>query len=88
MAGSGDAGVVYVSLGTVCSIGVQEFRELAAAVSATPARVIWKVGADDLPEGVSLAALSLGDNVKVRPPGLSPSTLLCCFQRGLPRHAC
>ncbi|BDA41086.1 UDP-glucuronosyltransferase 2B20 [Coccomyxa sp. Obi] len=65
MAGSGDMGVVYVSLGTVCSIGAQEFRKLAAALSALPAHVIWKVGADDLPEGVSLAALGLGDNVKV-----------------------
>ena len=63
--GSGQAGVVYVSLGTVCSIGPQEFRELAAALSALPARVIWKVGADDLPEGVTLPSLGLADNVKV-----------------------
>lgn len=64
--GSGEAGVVYVSLGTVCSIGPQEFRELAAALSALPARVIWKVGMDDLPEGVTLPSLGLADNLKVR----------------------
>ncbi len=80
MASSGDRGVVYVSLGTVCSIGAQEFRELASALSALPAHVIWKVGADDLPQGVSLAALGLSDNVKARPLSQSPSTLLCCFK--------
>ncbi len=62
---------MYVSLGTVCSIGAQEFRELAAALSALPSRVIWKVGADDLPQGVSLASLGLADNVKVWIPLLA-----------------
>ena len=55
---------MYVSLGTVCSIGAAEFAELAAALSGLPCRVIWKVGRDDLPAGVSLSGLGLGDNVK------------------------
>lgn len=62
--GAGEAGAVYVSLGTVCSIGAAEFAELAAALSGLPCRVIWKVGRDDLPAGVSLSGLGLGDNVK------------------------
>ena len=65
MEGSGEAGVVYVSLGTVCSIGEAELRELARALSRLPCRVIWKVGADDLPEGLAMAALGLGSNIKV-----------------------
>ena len=50
--GAGEAGVVYVSLGTVCSVGEAELRELARALSGLPCRVIWKVGAparDHLP---------------------------------------
>ena len=63
---SGDAGVVYVSLGTVCSIGPVEFKELASALSALPAHVVWKVGKDDLPAGLDLGSLGLGNKVKVR----------------------
>ena len=66
MEGAGEAGVVYVSLGTVCSIGEGELRELAAALSGVPTRVIWKVGAGDLPEGLTIAALGLGANIKAR----------------------
>jgi hypothetical protein len=63
--GAGDTGAVYVSLGTVCSIGAEEFRELAAALSSLPTRVVWKVGRDDLPAGLDLGNLGLGSNVKV-----------------------
>ncbi len=70
---SGDAGVVYVSLGTVCSIGAAEFRELASALSALPAHVVWKVGKDDLPAGLDLGSLGLGDKVKVRHLSQGPS---------------
>ncbi len=70
---SGDAGVVYVSLGTVCSIGPAEFRELASALSALPAHVVWKVGKDDLPAGLDLGSLGLGSKVKVRHLSLSSS---------------
>ena len=63
--GAGDTGAVYVSLGTVCSIGAEEFRELAAAMSSLPTRVVWKVGRDDLPAGLDLGNLGLGSNVKV-----------------------
>lgn len=63
--GAGEAGVVYVSLGTVCSIGADEFQAMAAALSALPARVVWKVGKDDLPGGLSLQEVRLEDNVKV-----------------------
>lgn len=67
MAGSGDAGVVYASMGTVCSIGPEEFAELAAALSALqPTRVLWKLGAGDLPDGISLPSMGLGPNVKAR----------------------
>lgn len=63
--GSGAAGVVYTSLGTVCSIGDGEFRELAQALTAlAPTRVLWKVAPDDLPQGLTLAGLGLGLNVK------------------------
>ena len=56
---------MYVSLGTVCSIGAGELAELAAALSSLPCRVVWKVGPDDLPARVSLPGLGLGANVKV-----------------------
>ena len=73
LASSGDAGVVYVSLGTVCSIGAAEFRELASALSALPAHVVWKVGKDDLPAGLDLGSLALGSKVKVTHPSPSAS---------------
>jgi hypothetical protein len=63
--GAGDTGAVYVSLGTVCTIGAEEFRELASALSNLPRRVVWKVGRDDLPTGLDLGSLGLGRNVKV-----------------------
>ena len=62
---SGEGGVVYVSLGTVCSIGAEEFRELAAALSGLPAHVVWKASEDDMPAGMHLGSLGLGSNVKV-----------------------
>ena len=62
-----------MSLGTVCSIGAAEFRELASALSALPAHVVWKVGKDDLPAGLDLGSLGLGSKVKVIHPSLSPS---------------
>jgi hypothetical protein len=66
MEGSGEGGVVYVSLGTVCSIAAEEFQEMASALSALPLRVVWKVGRDDLPDGFVLEQLRVGSNVKVR----------------------
>ena len=65
MDSSGEAGVVYVSLGTVCSIGAEEFRELASALSGLPAHVVWKASEDDMPAGMQLGSLGLGSNVKV-----------------------
>ncbi len=65
---SGRAGIVYVSLGTVCSIGAEEFKELALALSTLPAHVVWKVGKDDMPAGLDMASLGLGSKVKVRYP--------------------
>jgi len=65
---SGRAGIVYVSLGTVCSIGAEEFKELALALSNLPAHVVWKVGKDDMPAGLDMASLGLGSKVKVRYP--------------------
>ena len=62
---SGEGGVVYVSLGTVCSIGAEEFRELASALSGLPAHVVWKASKDDMPAGMELGSLGLGSNVKV-----------------------
>ena len=64
--------MVYVSLGTVCSIAAAEFKELASALSALPAHVVWKVGKDDLPTGLDLGSLGLGSKVKVGCPPLSP----------------
>ena len=62
---SGEGGVVYVSLGTVCSIGADEFRELASALSGLPAHVVWKASEADMPAGMHLGSLDLGSNVKV-----------------------
>lgn len=62
-----------MSLGTVCSIGAAEFTELASALSALPAHVVWKVGKDDLPAGLDLGSLGLGSKVKVRHPSPSAS---------------
>ncbi|CAK0754688.1 hypothetical protein CVIRNUC_002317 [Coccomyxa viridis] len=62
---SGEGGVVYVSLGTVCSIGAEEFRELASALSGLPAHVVWKASEADMPAGMHLGSLGLGSNVKV-----------------------
>ena len=63
---SGEGGVVYVSLGTVCSIGAEEFRELASALSGLPVHVVWKASEDDMPAGMHLSSMGLGSNVKVR----------------------
>ena len=64
--GSGQSGVVYVSMGTVCSSGAEDFRQLAVALSSLQARVVWKVSREDVPKEVDISQLGLGDNVMVR----------------------
>lgn len=71
-----------MSLGTVCSIGAEEFWELAGALSELPARVVWKVGRDDMPAGLDPGSLALGSNVKVwRPEGAASPAPLCAMAR-------
>ena len=65
--------MVYVSLGTVCSIAAAEFKELASALSALPAHVVWKVGKDDLPTGLDLGSLGFGQQGQGGVPSPEPS---------------
>ena len=87
---SGEAGVVYVSLGTVCSIGAEEFWELASALSGLPAHVVWKVSQDDMPAGMELGNMGLGSNVKVTLVAVFYSSFTLRWQRSpgniLSRH--
>ena len=60
-------GVVFASLGTLCTFGLEGFRRIAAALGALPQRVIWKLAPGDLPDNATLAALRLAPNVRVSP---------------------
>jgi len=59
--------VVYASLGTLCTFGLEGFRRIAAALGALPQRVIWKLAPGDLPGNATLSALHLAPNLRVRP---------------------
>ena len=83
---SGEGGVVYVSLGTVCSIGAKEFRELASALSGLPAHVLWKASEDDMPAGMHLGSLGLGSNVKVIFVAVFRSRINQPRRHRIPRH--
>ncbi|KAK9838454.1 hypothetical protein WJX81_000210 [Elliptochloris bilobata] len=58
-------GVVFASLGTLCTFGLEGFRRIAAALGALPQCVIWKLAPGDLPDNTTLAALRLAPNVQV-----------------------
>lgn len=60
-------GVVFASLGTLCTFGLEGFRRIAVALGALPQRVIWKLAPGDLPDNTTLSALPLTPNVHVRP---------------------
>ena len=60
-------GVVFASLGTLCTFGLEGFRRIAVALGALPQRVIWKLAPGDLPDNTTVSALSLAPNVHVRP---------------------
>lgn len=60
-------GVVFASLGTLCTFGLEGFRRIAVALGALPQRVIWKLAPDDLPDNTTISALPLAPNVHVRP---------------------
>jgi len=62
-----DSGVVYASLGTLCTFGLEGFRRVAAALGALPQRVVWKLAPGDLPGNATLGALRLAPNLRVRP---------------------
>lgn len=59
-------GAILASMGTLCNFGMEEYREIARALSSLNYTVIWKVGAGDLPGNASVASLGAGPNVKVR----------------------
>ena len=67
MLGGAHDGVVFASLGTLCTFGLEGFRRIAAALGALPQRVIWKLAPGDLPGNSTLSALPLTPNVHVRP---------------------
>jgi len=60
-------GAVFASLGTLVTVGLEEYRAVAAALSALPARVVWKLAPTDLPPGVTVADLGVGPRVTVTP---------------------
>lgn len=64
---AGEAGFVYASFGTICSVSAAELQAIAAALSTLPMRVLWKIKAEDLPEGLTFRDLRLGPNIKVVP---------------------
>ncbi|KAK9820198.1 hypothetical protein WJX72_007391 [[Myrmecia] bisecta] len=65
MDSASDDCVVYASLGTAAAVGADEFQAMAAALSALPWRVVWKLADGDLPEGMTLKDLDIQENVKV-----------------------
>ena len=65
MSAVGTGGMVYASLGTVCSVDASEYLSIAAALSGLDVPVIWKLGPWDLPPGLAIDDLNIGPNVKV-----------------------
>ena len=64
LAGAGAEGVVYVSMGTLCNFGPEEFVHIAAALSALRHTVVWKLAPGDLPGNATTDSLGLAPNVK------------------------
>ena len=75
LAGAGEAGAVYVSMGTLCNFGREEFAAIAAALGALRHAVVWKLAPGDLPGNATVDSLGLAPNVKARsPPSPVPSS--------------
>ncbi|CAL5228007.1 g11062 [Coccomyxa viridis] len=62
---AGDQGVLYVAMGTVDILSLEQRKAMAAAFVVLPVKVLWRLSQSEVPDEPATAELKHGNNTKV-----------------------